>query len=85
MTLLWFAGAWVYHGEIFILNIKFYIKYYTYFMSNLNCSYMVNTDNENLKHHVCRKVDYALLSLPASTVAMKACEPRGLDVDRDSI
>lgn len=67
-------------GEIFILNIKFYIRYYTYLISNQNYSYMVNTDNENLEHHVCRKVDNVFLSLLASNVAMKACGCRGLDV-----
>lgn len=67
-------------GEIFILNIKFYIKYYTYLISNQNCSYIVNTDNENLDHRVCRKVGNVLLRMPASNMAMKVCECRGLDV-----
>lgn len=68
-------------GEIFILNIKFYIKYYIYLTSNQNCSYMVNTAHENLGHCVYRKVEYVLLSLTANNVAMTAlC--RGLDVGR---
>lgn len=66
-------------GEIFILNIKFYIKYYIYLISNQNCSYMVNTVNKNPEHSVYRKVERVLLSLTANNEAMKAlC--RGLDV-----